>query len=33
MRVDLIHGGIANIVKIGLAFCGKKFRITPEGFR
>ncbi|MEI8055700.1 MAG: AAA family ATPase [bacterium] len=30
---DLEHRGIANIVKIGLAFCGKEFRITSEGFR
>ena len=30
---DLDHRGIANIVKIGLAFCGKEFRITSEGFR
>jgi len=29
--VDLVHRGIANIVKIGLAFSGKEFRVTSEG--
>ncbi len=29
--VDLVHRGITNIVKIGLAFSGKEFRVTSEG--
>ena len=28
--VDLVHRGIANIVKIGLAFSGKEFRVISE---
>ena len=29
--IDLIQRGIINIVKIGLAFCGKEFRVASEG--
>lgn len=29
--VDLVHRGILNIVKIGLAFSGKEFRVAYEG--
>jgi hypothetical protein len=28
--VDLVHKGIVNIVKVGLAFSGKEFKITSE---
>jgi len=29
--IDLVHRGIVNIVKIGLAFSGKEFRVAYEG--